>query len=160
MSSGNWRPFCLGLNVVNWYVRKFNYRPLAKYVKLRVADAPRMPGTFPHHRLQRKPLVNDPGMHRGTCVTHVPWCMPGSLIHGGGENVPGIPGACATRNFTYLARGLWLMCFLLIHATLLLSSVARCLKWHKVSNFLSKSLKLQHSYAYHIIIQLIIKHEV
>ena len=24
---------------------------------------------------------------------------------GGGENVPGIPGACATRNFTYLIRG-------------------------------------------------------
>ena len=24
---------------------------------------------------------------------------------GGGENVPGIPGACATRNFTYLVRG-------------------------------------------------------
>ena len=26
---------------------------------------------------------------------------------GGGENVPGIPGACATRNFVYLARGPW-----------------------------------------------------
>ena len=24
---------------------------------------------------------------------------------GGGENVPGIPGACATRNFTYLVIG-------------------------------------------------------
>ena len=34
---------------------------------------------FPRHRLQRKPLVNDPGMHHGTCVTHVPWCMSGSL---------------------------------------------------------------------------------
>ena len=50
---------------------------------------------FPHRRLQRKPLVNDPGMHQGTCVTHVPWCMSGSLTRGGGENVPGIPGACA-----------------------------------------------------------------
>ena len=57
---------------------------------------------FSHHRLQRKPLVSDPGMHRGTCVTHVSWCMPGSLTRGGGENVP---GACPTRNFTYLARG-------------------------------------------------------
>ena len=28
-----------------------------------------------------------------------------SLTHGGGENGVGIPGACATRNFTYLARG-------------------------------------------------------
>ena len=61
---------------------------------------------FPRHRLQRKPLVSDPGMHHGTCVTHVPWCMSGSLTRGGGENVPGIPGAwCATRNFTYLVRG-------------------------------------------------------
>ena len=24
-----------------------------------------------------------------------------------GENVPGIPGACATRNFAYLVRGPW-----------------------------------------------------
>ena len=50
---------------------------------------------FRRGRLQRKPLVNDPGMHHGTCVTHVPWCMSGSLTRGGGENVPGIPGACA-----------------------------------------------------------------
>ena len=62
---------------------------------------------FSRHRHQRKPLVSDPGMHHGTCVTHVPWCMSGSLTSGGGENVPGIPGACATRNFTYLARGPW-----------------------------------------------------
>ena len=26
---------------------------------------------FTRHRLQRKPLVSDPGMHLGTCVTHV-----------------------------------------------------------------------------------------
>ena len=51
---------------------------------------------FPRRRLQRKPLVSDPGMHHGTCVTHVPWCMSGSLTHGDGENVPGIPGACAS----------------------------------------------------------------
>ena len=60
---------------------------------------------FPRHRLQRKPLVSDPDMHHGTCVTHVPWCMSGSLTRGGGENVPGIPGACANLNLTYLARG-------------------------------------------------------
>ena len=60
---------------------------------------------FPRHRLLRKPLVSDPGMHHGTCVAHVPWCMPGSLIRDGGENVPGIPGACATHDFMYLARG-------------------------------------------------------
>ena len=50
---------------------------------------------FPRRRLQKKPLVSDPGMHHGTCVTHVPGCMSGSLTRGGGENVPRIPGACA-----------------------------------------------------------------
>ena len=59
---------------------------------------------FPRHRFQRKPLVSDPSMHHCTCVTHVPWCMSGSLTRGVGENVPVIPGACATRIFTYLAR--------------------------------------------------------
>ena len=33
-----------------------------------------MPGTFsPPSR------INDPDMNHGTCVTHVPWCMPGWL---------------------------------------------------------------------------------
>ena len=50
---------------------------------------------FPSRRIQRKPLVSDPGMPHGTCVTHVPWGMSGSLTCGDGENVPGIPGACA-----------------------------------------------------------------
>ena len=75
---------------------------LTRYVKLRVAHAPWTPGTVPPlppppppQRFQRKPLVSDPGMHHGTCVTHVPWCMSGSLTRGDGENVPGIPGACA-----------------------------------------------------------------
>ena len=27
---------------------------------------------FPRRRFQNKPLVNDPDMHHGTCVTHVP----------------------------------------------------------------------------------------
>ena len=56
---------------------------------------------------QRKPLVSDPSMHHCTCVTHVAWWMSGSLTRGGGENVPSIPGACATRNFINLARGPW-----------------------------------------------------
>ena len=75
---------------------------------------------FARLRLKMKPLISDPSMHHGTWVTaiwheahgllviaakHVPWCMSGSLIRGVGENVPGIPGAYATRNFTYLARG-------------------------------------------------------
>ena len=58
------------------------------------------------------PRVNDPGMHHGTCMTHLPRCMPGSLTNGflwsqWRGNVPSIPGACAIRNFTYLVRGPW-----------------------------------------------------
>ena len=59
---------------------------------------------FPRHWF-KKTLVSDPGMHHGTCVTNVPWYMQGSLNRGGGENVAGILGACATRYFMYLARG-------------------------------------------------------
>ena len=64
-----------------------------------------MPGTF-----SLPPRVSDPDTHHGTCVTHALCCMPGhqlavSLEVGDGENVPGIPGACATRNFTYLVKG-------------------------------------------------------
>ena len=51
--------------------------PLSRYEKLRVAHAPGMPGTF-----SPLPRISDPDMHHGTCVTHVPWCMPGSLTNG------------------------------------------------------------------------------
>ena len=46
---------------------------------------------FPRRRFQKKPPVNDPDMHQGTCVTHVPWCMSGSLTCGDGEKVPLFP---------------------------------------------------------------------
>ena len=48
-----------------------------RYVKLRVAHTSRMPITF-----SPPPRVSDPDMHHGTCVTHVPWCMPRSLNSG------------------------------------------------------------------------------
>ena len=54
-----------------------HHGPLTRYVKLRVTHAPGMPGTF-----SPPPLVGDPDLHHGTCVTHVPWCMPGSLTSG------------------------------------------------------------------------------
>ena len=60
----------------------------------------------PSHQLQiRKSLVSDPGYtsrhvcHARAVMMHVgianPWWW---------GNVPGIPGACATRNFMYLVR--------------------------------------------------------
>ena len=54
-----------------------------------------------------KPLISNPDMHHDTCITHVSWCTWGSLIHDDRKNVPGIPGACATRIYSYLARGPW-----------------------------------------------------
>ena len=48
--------------------------PLIRCVKFRVAHAPGMPGTS-----SPPPRLSDPDMHHGTCVTHVPWCMPRSL---------------------------------------------------------------------------------
>ena len=53
-----------------------NHSPWASYQirKMANAHAPGMPGTF-----SPPPWVSDPDMHHGTCVTHVPWCMPGSL---------------------------------------------------------------------------------
>ena len=60
--------------------------------KIAGAHGPVMPGTFPPSS-----QVSDPDMHHGTCVTHVPWCMPGSLTSGflwnwrRGETFPAFP---------------------------------------------------------------------
>ena len=96
--------------------------PLTRYLQLRVAHAPGMLGKFTRHRLKRKPLVSYPDMHHGTYVTAIwqeahascqiaaaqlPWCIPGSLTRGGGENVPDILGAWATSNFTHREWGPW-----------------------------------------------------
>ena len=51
--------------------------PLARYVILGVAHAPGMPATF-----TPSPRASDPDMHHGTCVTHVPRCMPVSFTSG------------------------------------------------------------------------------
>ena len=64
---------------------------------------------FPHRRCQRKPLVSDPGMHHGTCVTHVSWCMSGSLTCGDGENDPSIPDACATAILRIWQEAHWIL---------------------------------------------------
>ena len=51
--------------------------PVTRYAKLQVAHAPGMPRTF------SPPLwVSDLDMHHGTCVVHVPRCVPGSLTRG------------------------------------------------------------------------------
>ena len=64
--------FTLPKSVHGWSII---YGPLVIYVKLRVVHAPGMPWTF-----STPPGVSDPEMHHGTCMSQVPWCMPGSLI--------------------------------------------------------------------------------
>ena len=59
------------------YWDNFVHGPLIRYAKLQVAHTPRMLGAF-----SPQPWVSDPDMHHGTCVTHVPWRMPGSLACG------------------------------------------------------------------------------
>ena len=51
--------------------------PLTRYAKMPVAHAPGMPGTF-----SPPTWASDLDVHHGTCVAHVPRCMPGSLTSG------------------------------------------------------------------------------
>ena len=111
-SSAKWWTFCLSLNVIRKIFGVISctatapvplpvpvsssvlvHGPVIRRVKFWVAHAPGMPGTFSSLPTSKE------------TVTHVPWCISGSLTRGGGENVPGIPGACASHNSTYLVRG-------------------------------------------------------
>ena len=123
---------------------------------------------FPCHRLQRKPLVSDPGMHHGMCVTHVLWCMSGSLNRGGGENVPDIPGASATHNFTYLARGPCQPCKCYGCTwdwySMTYYSYVTCAPWrlelpsHHGASLLCPHLRLSHTYATRHLYQSVLPH--
>ena len=59
--------------------KRIGIRAWASYQIRNIAGvhAPEMPGTF-----SLPPRMSNPDMHHGSCVTHVPWCMPGSLSHG------------------------------------------------------------------------------
>ena len=57
-----------------WQQGKLKNGPVTRYAKVRDSHAPR---TF-----SPPPRVSDPDMHHDTCVTHLPWCMPGSLTSG------------------------------------------------------------------------------
>ena len=75
-----------------WAHDEFHFHgPPTRYVKLWVAHAPGMPGTARVWRACR-----DACRDRKLAV---------SFEVSGGGNIPGIPGTCATRNFTYLVRG-------------------------------------------------------
>ena len=84
-----------------------SHGPLARCVNLRVVHAMAMPGTFsppPPSKETARSRSRDASryMRHARVVMHVGIANPQWR-----GNVPGIPGACATRNFTYLARGQW-----------------------------------------------------
>ena len=54
-----------------------SHGPFTSYAKLWVVHAPWIPEAF-----SPPPRISDPDMHHGTSMTHVPWCMPGSLTSG------------------------------------------------------------------------------
>ena len=102
---GSWHDMTSSSPAISWRFPSWASYQIRKIVGC--ARAGNVGNVYPATRFQRKSLFSDPDMHHGTCVTHVPWCMSGSLTHGGGEIVPGIPGACAVPNFTYLVRSPW-----------------------------------------------------
>ena len=81
--------------------------------KIAGVHAPGMPGTF-----SPSPQVSDPDMHHGTCVTHVPWCMSGSLTSGffwnrrRGKTFPAFPAHAqpAILRIWYEAHCQWNLC--------------------------------------------------
>ena len=83
--------------------------PLTKNVKLRAAHAPGMTGMFSlpptsTETASQRSRHASRHVHHARVMMHV---MSGSLTCGGVENVPGIPGACATRNLP-LAKFLYI----------------------------------------------------
>ena len=81
-----------------------SHGPLVRHVKLQVVHAPGMQGMF-----SPSPRVSDSAMHHGTCVMHVPWCMPGAVFYenGGGEKHSRHSRRMRNPHFTYLVRGPW-----------------------------------------------------
>ena len=77
----------------SWHAHHFQnmFTPWASYQIRRMAGcacAGDAGNVFPTTDFERNSY---PGMHHGTCVAHVSWCMSGSLTIGGGENVPAFP---------------------------------------------------------------------
>ena len=73
----NWRDiktylhFVLFLNTkMTWLVANNSHGRLTRYVKLRVAHAPGMPGLFPRHRLQRPQTASWRSRHASRHVRH------------------------------------------------------------------------------------------
>ena len=73
LTFGPWSRACVG-SIYRCPILKWIAETWARYVKLWVAYVSGMSWTF-----SLSLRVSDLDMHHGTCVTHVPWCMTGSL---------------------------------------------------------------------------------
>ena len=75
--------------------------PLTRHVKLRVAHAPEIPGTFSPPPTSME-TASQRFRHASRHMRHARAVMHVGIAN---RRCRGNPGACATRNFTYLARG-------------------------------------------------------
>ena len=79
--------------------------PLARYVKLRVTHAPGMPGTFSPPPTSKETAILR-SRHASRHVRHARAVMHVGIVNPRRRGKRSrIPGGCAIRNFTYLARG-------------------------------------------------------
>ena len=103
ISTANWNE--MGIGVLPKHLRCLRHGPLTRYVKLRVAHAPGMPGTFsPDAEFKGKRELAIPA-----CITARAWRTCRDACR---DCLPAVAGKCSrhsrrmrTRNFTYLARG-------------------------------------------------------
>ena len=63
-----------------WDSQDMGLLPDAQKLRVAHAHAPEMPGAISPPPTSKQTVISDPGMHHGTCVTHLPWCLSGSLI--------------------------------------------------------------------------------
>ena len=84
-------------------------------------------------------------MHHGTCVKHVPWCMSGLLTRGGGEDVPGIPGACAPAILRIWQEAHWMYSLIHFLNSMMVWQISVLLVREVLANKLrSRDVKLSH----------------
>ena len=99
------------IHILTSTVASLNHHgPLARYVKLRVRMRRECRERFPRHRRWAIPTCITARASRTCRDACRDRQLSVSFEIGGGGNVPGIPGACATCNFTYLVRGPWKLC--------------------------------------------------
>ena len=65
-------------------------------------------------------------MHRGTCMTHVPWCMSGSRTRGGGETFPTLSAHAHPQFYLSGKRPIVTKA---IHTNCATASIALCGMW-------------------------------